>query len=174
MTVYSWRPGSRFGVPAQVVGEAIEQLHDSQDGPLSPERIVAAAEPARSALHPLFEWQDDVAAHRYRLDQARKVMQELRVTVVSRDGEVFEGGRFFVNVHFRGEQGYVTMVRAASDRFLLMQVLKTAIDELNAWRRRYAQLRDLAGVFAALDASMPDIDAMLPEMEDEPEPELPD
>jgi hypothetical protein len=132
---------------------------------------VEAATPPTSVLHPLFEWNDRAAAHRYRVEQARHVLSDLAVTVVTKEGEVLEVRRAFVNVISRDrEQGYVTVIRAASDAYLSRQVLAQAVAELNAWKRRYAEFRELADVFAVIDATIPTVEAIISQDELQPEP----
>lgn len=43
------------------------------EGRLRPSDVVHAAKSPASALHPHFEWNDKVAAGKYRLDQAREI-----------------------------------------------------------------------------------------------------
>lgn len=165
--VYAWRPNCRRdNVDPQVVGEALEALVDQ--GPvMSAEQILAAAEPPTSPLHPLFEWEDDVAAHHWRVHEARELVRDLRVTIVTVDGEVQENTRAFINVIQGDQQGYTTAIRVASDATLMRQVMMAALDDLNAWRRRYAHLKGLATIFAAIDeVVIPDP----PELPDDPGP----
>ena len=49
-------------------------LDMSETGPLTPTRVVGAAQDADHPLHDLFEWNDSHAAHQYRLIQARKLI----------------------------------------------------------------------------------------------------
>src|SRR5690349_8555741 len=66
MQEYRYRPGSRFNVPAQVVGEAIASI-EAVDGQVTPAAFVERARPEGSPIHPLIEWNVDVAAAKYQL-----------------------------------------------------------------------------------------------------------
>lgn len=46
----------------------------------TPEDIVEAATPVTSPLHGYFEWDNDIAGHQYRLDQARRLIARVKVT----------------------------------------------------------------------------------------------
>lgn len=165
---YAWDHYARQNADPQEVGEALEVLiARGGDAPLAPAKIVEAAQFLGSPLHPLFEWDDGVAATAYRHDQARKVVQELRVTFVTDEGEVQEDRRAFINVVVGERRGYLTSVQVASDPTLMRQALRTALRELNSWRRRYADLQELGQVFHVLDA----LDLARTAPEDAPEPE---
>lgn len=55
------------------------------DGELTAKEILELARPPSSYLHRFFEWDDSVAAERYRLNQARKIIQ---VLVVEIEGQI--------------------------------------------------------------------------------------
>jgi hypothetical protein len=152
-TTYLWKPGShRGGLDPQVVGEALEVLIGNGDGLLHPQEIVEAAKPATSPLHPAFEWDDRAAGQAYRIIQARAMVQHLEVEIITKDGEVREGVRAFVNItRHDGEQGYVRTLWAASDKDMMRGLLGKALDELNSWRRRYGDFVELARLNDVID-----------------------
>lgn len=51
------------------------------DGIITPDGAVEAARDPANPLHPQFEWDDVVAGHRYRLDQARALIRVCQPTV---------------------------------------------------------------------------------------------
>jgi hypothetical protein len=86
MEGYTWKiKGLSKGVNPD---EAVEELKRLQDlhGTLNPDAIVRAAEKKSHILHPLFEWDDTRAGHRWRVQQARTLLNNIQVTVIS-DGE---------------------------------------------------------------------------------------
>jgi hypothetical protein len=56
---------------AQIIGEYIE-LH-FPDG-VTPHQLLEVATPKSSPIHKYFDWNDESAAHKYRLDQARGII----------------------------------------------------------------------------------------------------
>jgi hypothetical protein len=48
---------------------------------LTPSEVVRLAEPPSSPLHDCFTWNDEEAAHKYRLDQARELISTFELTV---------------------------------------------------------------------------------------------
>ena len=78
-----WKPGFRSkGVDVESVHEALVEIKEKSE--LTPDNVISAAYPEDSALHPLFEWDDDKAAFEYRRSQARKVIASIEIT--------YEGG----------------------------------------------------------------------------------
>lgn len=64
----------------EVVRE-LELLCDQHGGKLSPLQVVEAATPIKHPLHDYFTWDNDVAAHEWRLHEARKLLR-VRIEIV--------------------------------------------------------------------------------------------
>lgn len=80
-----------------------------RDGKLTAESVLDSARSKRSPLHTRFEWNDTVAAHEYRLEQARQMIR-LCVTVV--EGQTV---RAFVHVRSAGTYAPTEEVMATTD-----------------------------------------------------------
>lgn len=68
----------RFGIDAQEAGEELERIKQ-RDRTIVPEVVVDEARPEDAVLHPAFEWDDPVAAERYRVIQAQQLIKRVRV-----------------------------------------------------------------------------------------------
>jgi hypothetical protein len=70
------------------VDKAVNEFKEIQDkyGALTPENIVNAARSKKSPLHPAFEWDNNIAAEHYRLQQARNIINNVEIIIIS-DGE---------------------------------------------------------------------------------------
>lgn len=152
---YAWRDGARLQrgarVAAQVVGERLEQLRSVASGELTPERVVGDARNPNSPFHPLFEWNENEAAHQYRLVQARALIRAVVVRYrASADGQT-KRVVAFVNVKQGDRQYYTASAVALSDPARRCIVLRQAWEDFQAMRRRYADLAEFASLFAALD-----------------------
>lgn len=149
---YYWKPEARIKIDANQAGIELEQISARFEDGLTPKNLVQASEPEAAPLHSHFEWNDMVAAGRYRQDQARYL---LRMIVIdgNEDKEVEEQRliRAFVPISSEGDGNeYVNIVRVMSDTEMRQQVLTRAWEELEAWRRRYEDYEELAHVFAAI------------------------
>jgi hypothetical protein len=150
---YSWAEGSggiRISVDPQVVGEAIEVL-----GGVSGARvddILEAARDPESVLHDVadFKWDDDrEAAHEYRRNLVRKVVNSIRVKVIIA-GEPKKPVSGFVSVSQPGgERAYQPILHALSSPSR-DQVLERAERELQSWLTKYENLAELDSVLTAI------------------------
>lgn len=153
--VYQFRQGHSFGIEAQVVGEELERLGSGNLGSLRPTAIVDAARPADSPLHPVFEWDDSVAAEAHRRQQARHLIGA--VVTVMPESRSSEPVRAFINVKRREDQSYVPIRVAMGDDELRAEVLAQATRELVQWRRRHQEMTELANLFVQIDAFAGDL-----------------
>lgn len=144
---YSWRAGK--SVPAQVAGEVMEKI-EKRDGVLTKEAFLEASRPEDSPTHGLFEWEDSVAAEKYRLTQSRIAIQDIVVTIVKSDEPVKTHA--FVNV-VAGKSSnakYTSIDVAMEDDTKRKNVLRNALEELEAFERKYSMYNELVGVFSEI------------------------
>jgi hypothetical protein len=115
-----------------------------RDGKLHPRTVVDEARDESSPLHKHFEWDDSIAGEKYRLEQARTLICNVRI--IPDEGSK-KSVRAFVNLlpeRFDGG-GYRLASEVIGNAELRQQLIKTAIIELAAWRKRHSDLMDLAG-----------------------------
>ena len=81
---YSWQ--SKWLAKNVNVNEVLKVLNkfDALGIPITAEILVETARSEDSVLHPLFEWNDSLAAEKYRLQQARTIINNIEVTIVSK------------------------------------------------------------------------------------------
>jgi len=60
------------------IAKAVREL-EKIDGSIVPEDVVQVARDPKHVLHNLFEWDDKKAANAHRLDQARRLIREVRI-----------------------------------------------------------------------------------------------
>ena len=145
MTVYRWKSGARAPVHAQVAGEVCAALEEV--GKLTPQALVDASRAEDAPLHGAFEWDDAVAAERYREVQAGHIIRSVEVVVEGSPEPV----RAFVSVTEREATPYVSVGRVMANVDSRAALLDRARAELDAFKRKYQQLTELADVFAAID-----------------------
>lgn len=146
MSIYRWKTGARSPVSAQIAGEVCADLE--RNGNLTPRALVDVSRPEDAPLHDAFEWDDAVAAERYRETQAGYIIRSVEVVVQENKEPV----RAFVSVTTGKEArpySSIEHVLVRSDSRALL--LEQARMELQTFKRKYQQLTELAGVFAAID-----------------------
>jgi hypothetical protein len=145
---YSWKPGSRVKLKAQVVGEHLTALRERRGGRLFASDVVIEAKRKRSVLHDYFEWDDATAAGMFRVERARYLIGSVEVTVVEEQaGPV----RAFVSVTTKEVAHFTTIAAALSDEELRSQVLAQAFKDMEAFTKKYRGLEELVGVLAAME-----------------------
>lgn len=150
--IYRWKSGSHAPkIDAQVAGEELERIRVRNNGRLDNGDVVREARDKASPIHSAFEWNDKKAAEAYRLDQAGDLIRSIDVVMTEPDGPKKQL-RAFVSVKRDEDRSYTSIGHAMSDEELRAQVVAQAWAELDAWRKRYAELVELAKVFAVIEA----------------------
>lgn len=114
------------------------------NGYLSPQMIVNEARAESSPLHDAFDWNDDTAAEKYRLMQARMLMTQVRVQISGRDYGAFTS--VTIQVKNTPTRGYISTERVISDEELLQQVIDVATREIEYWQEKYNAYNELKGI----------------------------
>lgn len=143
---YQYKDGFILPVDAQTAGEECGRLES--EGRLTPENLVDASRPEDAPLHDCFEWDDGVAAEKYRNSQAAYVIRSIEVRVSKSKPMV----RAFVPVSTGGKKrtykNINAVLRKADTREAL---LEQARKELLQFKAKYESLSELAAVFKAMD-----------------------
>lgn len=150
--IYEWTRGNT-AVSAQVVGETIAGIA-KESGRCTPKQLVDEATPDDSPLHPLFTWDDTEAAERWRVHQARNVINNITVRVEHNHKTVsapafVSVGRVASTVE-RGA-GYRAIQDVSDDPGFRAEAMQSALSEINGIRRRYAAIKELAPIWDAAD-----------------------
>lgn len=129
----------------------LDQIKTASGGVVSPKAVVDFARNRRSALHSWFEWNDSAAAEKFRLHQARLLINVL-VTVVP--GTQISTQAYVSLAEDRHEDGgYRAIVDVLSDEHLRGRLLAMALAELKAFRSKYRRLNELSDVFTSIDVT---------------------
>ena len=142
--VFQYKVPNLYPVSAQTAGEELTRIYQEQ-GKLEPEQIVAESRSVASPLHPVFEWDDEVAAEKYRCVQAAGLIRAI-VTVEELNGKPQEI-RAFVHV----QQSFHPLSVVVTDQDAVAELLEDAKKEAAAFRRKYETLEALRQVIEAID-----------------------
>lgn len=142
--VYEWKSGWSYPVNPQVAGEMCEELE--KNGQLTAKNLVNVNRPEDAPLHSLFEWDDEKAGEKYREIQARGIIR----SIVVKKENVKEPVRQFLNIT-REDNRYHSIDVLMSAQDTRIATLKMALAELVAFKRKYSNFSEFAGVFTAID-----------------------
>lgn len=131
--VFTWS-GPKRAVSAEKVANHLQKLED-QHGKVTRELFLDSARPEDSDMHPLFEWDDEKAAEKYRLQQASIIISSIRVTVVEEETKP-------VTVHpyvqtDTGSSVYINIDKAMSDEDERQKVIRRACAEMKWFISKY-------------------------------------
>lgn len=118
---------------------------------LTPENLVAIASANNNPLHDLFEWDDNVAGIKYRLYQARLLINDVKVIVDSQEYFAFE------NVQIACMEGanesqpqtqriYKPIMEILSSVKLRQQIIQAALRQHEYWEKQNMKYKELAPV----------------------------
>ncbi|MER9710166.1 hypothetical protein NKJ13_07840 [Mesorhizobium sp. M0174] len=154
---YEFSDGARFQQGAiqdpKMVGAHLEMLRQQFKGELTPQDVVADARNGNSPLHSFFEWDDSVAAEAHRLSQARGLIRSV-VAIYVREDKPAVRTKAYVHINEPGAAHYRETSHALSQTKTRDIVLRQAWNELQAWRRRYADLKEFSTLIEAIDETV--------------------
>lgn len=148
--IYKWKSVG-YSIPAEKVGKIFERM-EKDYGEVTSTRVLEEARPEDSILHPIFEWDDTVAAEKYRLEQARKLINNIEIEIepASEDSEPTTIAAF-VDVGETKHARYVNITTAFQNEDMKSVVLKNALNELKAFKEKYRKLKEFDRLFKEID-----------------------
>lgn len=133
---YSWTISGFFKVDANEVGKELEKLGDN----LTPDNVLEVAKDESNVMHNMFEWDDTVAGQKYRLWQARNIISNIRVNIISDDSQKRKI-RAFVTTKKETVFEPIEKVVKDTDRYAIL--LNNAYRELNYIKYKYDTLAEI-------------------------------
>lgn len=125
----------------------LEAIRQRNGGILRPVDVVEAAADEEHPLHDRFVWNDSLAAHRYRLWQARELIA-VAVKVMPRTNVHIRAYVSLLGDRDKDGGGYREITTVLEDDDLRDALLAEALAELKRIERRYRALKVLEPVFA--------------------------
>lgn len=120
--------------------DQLQSIYDAR-GKLTPEVVVDEAREPSHPLHSRFEWDDSVAAEKWRHEQAHELITSVRVSYKDAGGKPREIRQFHA---IRREQGHVyePVENVLRDEVMTRILLADMEREWRALRKRYDQFSE--------------------------------
>lgn len=156
---YSYRSGYAYKVPAQTVGKALESIEE-KEGKVTSASFLEYSRPETSDTHSMFEWNDSIAAEKYRLRQSAAIIGQIEVEIqyIDTSQEASEiqitPVPAFVNVagkSTRASATFVNVVTAVDNKDMWKQVVQNAVAELNAFKRKYSRFKEFEKIIKDIE-----------------------
>lgn len=152
---YAWKMGMKIPIQPDVAGTIFEKIIKER-GELKPSYVVEEATPEKSPLHTYFEWDNSIAAVKWRECQAGRLIRfhvvlihpedtpksDIPIEINSRNST-----RSFVSVRESdGQKKYLHIETVMADPGLKDQYIKRAYQEIKEWCVRYKAIKEFAGI----------------------------
>lgn len=145
--MYKWKVDGIWKQDANIVGNELKALADNDN--LSPESVLNSARDENSPLHNLFEWDDKVAAEKYRLNQARQIIQQIVIVNDHPNAEPRQIRAFVTESKNDGHYQLITTVIENPDTYEVL--LKRAKFELQMFKDKYQSILEFKELFEEID-----------------------
>lgn len=143
--MYEWKPGYKHKVKPEVAGAVFEEL-ERKEG-LTAKNLVDASRPEDAPLHREFEWDDDIAAEKWREQQARVLIAHLTIRVA--DAEDAPPVRAYVSLS-DATPNYDSMQVILKDAEKTDALFDKAMKELKAFEFKYKDIERFVSLFAEI------------------------
>lgn len=127
-----------------IAREELEKIRIANNGFLHPKSVLDFARNKSTELHKFFEWDDNEAAEKYRIAQARAL---IRVNVIV-SPQTNEKVRAYVSLSTdrKNEGGYRALVDIVNDEVMLDTLVADAMKELAFVTKKYESLKKIAEI----------------------------
>lgn len=131
--------------------EIIEEIIriESEEG-LTAENIVKNAIKKLNPLHNLFIWNDKIEAEKWRMYQARLIINEVKIVIDEKEYYAYEN----INVNISNEESkreYKPINEILENPKYKEQLLHRALNEVKYWKSRYEELEELTPIFETIE-----------------------
>lgn len=124
----------------QLLKAELDKL-EAERGVINPRDLVDVARPEDSPIHDLFEWDNAKASEQWRTEQARSLIQSVKVEIMGRKTNAYFNCQ--VEVNGTDVRGYFGAGTVLSTEDMANQVLVNAIREIKFWQAKYKDIFEL-------------------------------
>ena len=136
----TWRIQGYYKADAQKVAEEIGF------GKFTPMEVLEKAKDETTELHKCFEWNDSIAAEKYRLEQAKNI---IRMLVYEKETKEQEVVRYYAKTETKHVYQPTKQFLVQEDEY--QGLLRRALAELEAFKNKYHTLTELESIFDAME-----------------------
>lgn len=136
MKEYSWAIQGFYTQDANEVGKELEKIDD-----LTPDNVINVAKDERNILHDIFEWDDSIAGHKYRQTQARSLISNIKVTIISDNNDEPVTTKAYVSLSRSNRYEPIEKIVKDVDKYAIL--LERAYKELNAIKNKYEEIKEI-------------------------------
>lgn len=148
--IYSWKSMSMIKADADAAAELMNDL--AAEGDLTPTRLVDESRPEDAVLHDEFDWDDEIAADKWREAQAGHIIRSLIIKPEKEDSTPREPVRAFFRVGTGQEdKSYQPTSLILHREEMRQSLLEQAKSELLAFQRKFSTLSETEELMNAIN-----------------------
>jgi len=126
---------------------------------LTAENLLRKASKKSSSLYDFFDWDNSSAGEKWRLGQARQLINEIKIVVEDKEIYAFESVNIIVKeaevsngkINKFGVREYKPILEIMNNEDYRMQLIHRALAEATYWKERHAELVELSLIFVTID-----------------------
>jgi len=146
----TWKIGGIFKADAEKVYGEIVSIGDDY----TPQQIVDKARDESTELHKCFEWDDKKAAEKYRCSQAQSIIRMLVVKPEPTEENPKPQMIRAIVCQNENNNKYQKIQVTVRNEDSYQKLLRRALEELDAFKRKYSALAELEAVIEAIDEAL--------------------
>ena len=140
--------------------EVIDEVLEVQETyGLTAENLLKKASKKSSSLYEFFDWDNSSAGEKWRLGQARQIINEIKIVVEDKEIYAFESVNVVVTDKETpnkkpskfGVREYKPIVEIMNNEDYRMQLIHRALAEASYWKDKHAELLELNPIFVTID-----------------------
>ena len=135
--------------------KALSEIQKAEElfGKITAENVLKIAQDQNSEIHNLFEWDDSNAAHNYRLVQARQIINNIEVKVIS-NNEPYYIPAFEISKNDGKPQYKLVETMSIDER---KRVIDNTIESINSLKNKLAIYKSLGKAIYFLDSAIDEL-----------------
>ena len=106
----------------------------NENGSITPDLVIKAAEDPNNVLHHLFEWDNSKAGNAHRVDQARQIITSVKINIVTESRTISAVSYVRDPRLSNDQQGYISVAKLKTDKYLAKDSIRYE------FQRAYAHL----------------------------------
>jgi hypothetical protein len=126
------------------IDDILEEIAEKNGGVLTPELVLTTAKNKKHPLHASFEWDNTAAAHKWRIEQAARLIRASKFVAFlnKSDPEPIRVRKWIVLPG--GESNYEPRVKAMKKVNVRTDYINRKLNELRAWCNETPDIEELA------------------------------
>jgi len=140
-----------YKITEKMTKERIDEIFKVKEkNGLTPETLLQQAKKRNSNLHELFEWDDTIAGQQWRLQQARVLINEVKVIIDQQEMYAFESVCVQIEDSADTNREYKSIYDIKSDIEYKRQVIESAYRQLMYWKQKYQAYSEFSDVIESI------------------------